>query len=666
MNRQWKIGTVMAVALMLCHCGGDGGGPGPETSESAVLSVIKAAPFYPDEMKGADTTSIMVSAVVQAPAPETAPETKSTLRDVTSPVQASVADGQWQWTVGSMIAGDYTLRLSYQVESIPVATGAFPVRIENGAGTVAVTRDGFTDVGGGDLDGDGLNNLKEILLKTNPAKADTDGDELNDGVETTTDPLKADTDGDGVNDKQDFFPLDPKENKDSDRDGVGDTADNCPGVANPKQEDVDHDGKGDACDAVNDDTQDTDSDGVIDKADAFPKDPKEWKDNDADGVGDNSDNCPGVANPDQSNTDQLLATAGAGVIADGLGDVCDDDPDGDGRNVVYVDGKNGDDAKTGYTKSPVKTITQGMLLANARNHAKVWVAAGDYDVSTIVWLKGAQLFGGYTKNFDPNERDFKATDTAHRTRLLAPGKASVLSLQNLSTDTRFDGFHIASDAVSAATSSAVVIDNSVLTLANCTVTGNGASSDDAAVRIQNKGFATLSGNYLYGGGSAKGLDSAALRADHSTITVTDTVFVAGFAPHATGVRLTSATATISNSKIDARTDVTQQEWARGVWLASTSPKLLGNTIVVKGVQAEGIYFEKDTVPSVGTEIKNNSVFTGGAPNPLLRDWNGLAYTSISNGDFRATFINGATQDFATLVGASATGGNGEGDGKINY
>lgn len=37
---------------------------------------------------------------------------------------------------------------------------------------------------------------------------------------------------------------------------------------------------------------DSDDDGVQDKDDAFPKDPKEWKDTDGDGVGDNADECP--------------------------------------------------------------------------------------------------------------------------------------------------------------------------------------------------------------------------------------------------------------------------------------------------------------------------------------------------------------------------------------
>lgn len=75
---------------------------------------------------------------------------------------------------------------------------------------------------------------------------------------------------------------------DTDLDGIPDTSDNCPLIANQDQKDTDGDGIGDVCDIV--EPVDTDGDGIIDS----------------------NDNCPTVPNPDQLDTD-----------GDGKGDVCD-------------------------------------------------------------------------------------------------------------------------------------------------------------------------------------------------------------------------------------------------------------------------------------------------------------------------------------------------------
>jgi hypothetical protein len=93
---------------------------------------------------------------------------------------------------------------------------------------------------------------------------------------------------------------------DSDGDGVPDSSDNCPGIPNSTQTNTDGDSMGDACDP----------------------------DDDNDGVADGSDNCPLVANGSQANND-----------ADAQGDACDPDDDNDGT----PDGSDGcpfDPAKT--------------------------------------------------------------------------------------------------------------------------------------------------------------------------------------------------------------------------------------------------------------------------------------------------------------------------------
>src|SRR5712672_3335027 len=68
---------------------------------------------------------------------------------------------------------------------------------------------------------------------------------------------------------------------DSDNDGIDNSIDNCPTVANPDQHDEDHDGLGDACDPcphISGTTADSDGDGVGDECDPQPSLPKQhWQ-----------------------------------------------------------------------------------------------------------------------------------------------------------------------------------------------------------------------------------------------------------------------------------------------------------------------------------------------------------------------------------------------------
>ncbi len=88
-----------------------------------------------------------------------------------------------------------------------------------------------------------------------------------------------DLDGDGWPDFMDDFPDDPSEWIDSDSDGVGNNADQCPTEAGSSTQDRV------GC-------PDQDGDGWSDQGDRFPSDPNEWADSDADGIGDNADGCP--------------------------------------------------------------------------------------------------------------------------------------------------------------------------------------------------------------------------------------------------------------------------------------------------------------------------------------------------------------------------------------
>ncbi|MCB1215551.1 MAG: thrombospondin type 3 repeat-containing protein, partial [Deltaproteobacteria bacterium] len=156
-----------------------------------------------------------------------------------------------------------------------------------------------------------------------------DRDDDQDGVEDVVDncpldynPLQRDRDGDGLGNV-----CDP----DQDNDGIPNQEDNCPLVANAYQQDFDQDGRGDACDSdIDNDGKPNDEDscdfsspgvhvlieGPCSYAPTLENPPP---DQDQDGIVDEEDNCPEVANHDQTNTDH-----------DEFGDLCDSDDDNDG------------------------------------------------------------------------------------------------------------------------------------------------------------------------------------------------------------------------------------------------------------------------------------------------------------------------------------------------
>ena len=218
--------------------------------------------------------------------------------------------------------------------------------------------------GVGDSDSDGLTDYVETCITgTMIDNPDSDGDGVGDGTETRGGMAGVDTDRDGIidaldpDDDGDLVPTidedidgdgDPT-NDDTDMDGTPnylDLDDDGDGLDTP---DEDHDGDGDP---TNDDTDgdgipdylepDSDGDGVGDGIDACPTvaetvndymdaDGCPEDDNDADGVPDDIDNCPPPMGAMPTDSDHPTANDDQmDFDMDGMGDLCDDDIDGDG------------------------------------------------------------------------------------------------------------------------------------------------------------------------------------------------------------------------------------------------------------------------------------------------------------------------------------------------
>lgn len=118
---------------------------------------------------------------------------------------------------------------------------------------------------------------------------------------------------------------------DPDGDGALDGDDNCPSVANNNQSDSDLDGIGDACEV------DTDGDTILDDSDNCPvvTNPEQM-DIDGDGIGDLCEtdyDYDGIPNA-SDNCAQVANVEQTDTDNDGVGDACDADPDGDVSAII--------------------------------------------------------------------------------------------------------------------------------------------------------------------------------------------------------------------------------------------------------------------------------------------------------------------------------------------
>jgi cysteine-rich repeat protein len=206
----------------------------------------------------------------------------------------------------------------------------------DGFGDGCDTCPSFADADQADADGDGVGDACDNSPLYNPDQSDIDGDALGDVSDncpgtssydpefSMLGPDQTNTDGDAEGNACDA---------DDDNDNLLDEVDNCPVHYNPDQADFDFDGFGDVCDVCAYDTFNNDdlderchldaSGGVIDSC--IDKFNSRESDPDDDGISSECDNCSGG----YANRDEIFNPDQADLDADGLGDACDEDADGD-------------------------------------------------------------------------------------------------------------------------------------------------------------------------------------------------------------------------------------------------------------------------------------------------------------------------------------------------
>ena len=151
-------------------------------------------------------------------------------------------------------------------------------------------RDAYAPVTTVDTDGDGIRNIREVELGTDPTAVDTDGDGLDDPTEVNgaTDPTAVDTDSDGLDDQTEVNgPTDPTV-ADTDGDGLDDGHEVELGT-DPTVADTDDDGLSDSREVeleTKPTVADTDGDGLIDGREVEIGSDPFTTDTDDDGVSD--------------------------------------------------------------------------------------------------------------------------------------------------------------------------------------------------------------------------------------------------------------------------------------------------------------------------------------------------------------------------------------------
>lgn len=359
---------------------------------------------------------------------------------------------------------------------------------------------------------------------------------------------------------------------------------------------------------------------------------------DNDGVADDQDNCPLKANPDQKNSDQQYYNAGIKtpvgdeVIADDYGDACDDDIDGDGLNVVYVN-IAGSDLAPGTFFEPVKSIKRALEIA-APQGGDVHVSAGVYSLDEVVFADGVNIYGGYKSGY--GERKTKTDSEFFKTVLISQTSPVTMHVENFDGTLTIDGFFIENsgedDGVDGllpdtddfgCSEATVFIENAEVNIISSIISVSNKSAKPCGVLIGEGADVTLTASEIDAGGWDGAASSTAISVVDGKISVTDSEIIGGSGEHATGIRLTNADAYVANNIINAASTASSPKTAYAVAFDGGSPGFTGNTIFTGNAPDQAVFVCLGNNPQ-NAEIKNNllTTFPQSGTNAILIDCDG--------------------------------------------